>query len=436
MQRRLSATLFLLALLGCRSAYEPEPLDEHAIAAHLDVPLAASVGTEPIALTLVQAQTIGILRHPSLERLRAEHGFADAAAIRAELRPDPELSLTALWISPEAVLGGVAALRWELLPSGTRDARRGLAGSLRASIDARVAAEEWRVAQAARVAWLEVARDERAIALAERSAALARDTRDFGRSMLDQGATTEAEHAVLDLALGEADREVVARRGALASSRVRLAEALGLPSSVVVHPLAPLAEGDPLEPAEPDVPEGATDELLLARLPDLGEARASYALAERELELAHLAALPGIDVGADAQRDADSTFLGGGGSITLPIHDGNRAGIAEATTRRRIAALAFQESLFAARAALADARAVEAGAADSLTIHERSVVPLAATALATAQRAVDAGAVDLLTLLLARQRALAAERATLDLRAAHAIAAARLEAAFGPDPTP
>jgi len=331
------------------------------------------------------------------------------------------------------VLGGVAALRWELLPSGTREARRGLAGSLRASIDAHVAAEEWRVAQAVRVAWLEVARDERAIALAERSAALARDTRDFGRSMLEQGAATETEHAVLDLALGEADREVVVRRGALAASRVRLAECLGLPSNLVIQPLA---DGDPLEPAEADAPSGATDELLLARLPDLREARASYDLAERELELAHLAALPAIAVGADAQRDADSTFLGGGGSITLPIHDGNRGGIAEAKTRRRIAALAFQETLFQARAAVADARAGEETAASSLAVHERTVIPLANAALGAAQRAVDAGAADLLTLLLARQRALEAERMTLDLRAAHAIAAARLEAAFGPDPDP
>ncbi len=384
-----------------------------------------------MSLTLPQAQTLGLLRHPRLERLRAERGFADAAEIRAKIRPDPELSLSALWISPQAVLGAVAALRWELLPSGTRGARRGLACSLRSSIDARVAAEEWRVAQAARVAWLEVARDERAIALAERAEALAQETRDFGRSMLERRATTETESAVLDLALGEAEREVVARRGALASSRARLAQALGLPSSLVVHPMA---EGDSLEPLEPDVPAGSADELLLSRLPDLREARASYELAERELELAHLGALPKFSVGPDAQRDADSTYLGGGGSVTIPIHDKNRAGIAEAETRRRIASLAFEETLFGARAAVSEARAAEETAARSLAVHEQSVAPLAAAALAAAQRAVDAGAADLLTLLLARQRALEAERAELDLRAAHAIATAQLEAAFGPEP--
>jgi outer membrane protein TolC len=435
--RARRSALFALALLalpfafGCRSAYEPEPLNEAAAVSHLDRPLESVAVVEPVSLTLPQAQAISILRHPRLERLRAERGFADAADIRVDVRPDPELSLTALWILPDDVLGGVASLSWDLLPSGTRDARRGLAGSLRGTIDARIAAEEWRVAQAARIAWLEVARDQRAIALAERAEMLARETRDFGRSMLERGAATGTDVAVLELALGEAEGDLVARRGALVLSRGRLATALGLPSGQI---LEPLAEGDPLEPLVARVPEGTDDALLLARLPELRESRADYALAERELEIAHLGALPQLSLGPDAERDSDSTSFGGGGSVTIPIHDGNRVGIAEATTRRRIASLAFEEALFAARAALAQARAAEAAAARSLAVHESSVAPLAEAALDAAQRAIEAGAADLLTLLLARQRALEAQRAELDLRAALAIAAAQLEAAFGPEP--
>lgn len=388
---------------------------------------------ETVRLRLEQAQSLAILRHPRLARLRAAHGLADAADVRARTRPDPELSLTELWIVPEAVLGVVASLRWELLPVGTQDARHGLAAALRQSVDARIASEEWRLAQDVRIAWLQVARDERALALAERARSLANDTREFGHSMLERGATTEVETSILDVELAEAEREIVARRGALDAHRQGLAEAIGLPPGVRVDPLA---DSDPLEPLEARIPPGEPDTLILERLPELREARASYLLAERELEAAHLGALAKVSVGPDAQHDATSTYLGGGLTTTLPISDKNRAGILEAETRRAQAGLAFTEALFTARAALAKARAEEDAAARALAIHETRVAPRAAEALSAAERASSAGAVDLITVLLARQRALRAERDGLDLRAAHAIAVAALEAAFGPEPDP
>lgn len=444
--------LLLLLCAACASHYRPEPLRTDEALRQLGAPIQLpEIPPQPaarelnfdravpqpeaadVSLSLEQTQALAILRHPSLRRMRAERGLADAADVRAETRPDPEISLTPLWIVPQAMLGGAASLRWELLPSGTRDARRGLAGALRASIDAEVAAREWKVAQDARVAWLELARAERAVELAERRLALARETRDFAQRMLDRGATTAVEASVIELENTESERDAAAARADLPVARSRLVEAAGLPLGTVVHPRA---DADPLAPLEPRTPDGDPDHALLARLPELRAAYSRYLVAERELEIAELGGKPRVSVGPDIQREADSTLIGGGVTFTLPISDANRAAIAEAKAHREIVGREFEERLFEARSELARARSEEDGAARTLAIQEQRVSPSAEAALKTAESAVQAGASDLLALQLARQRALEAQQAGLAARASHAIAVARLEAAFGPEPPP
>ncbi|HKE01731.1 MAG TPA: TolC family protein, partial [Planctomycetota bacterium] len=324
-------------------------------------------------------------------------------------------------------------LWWELLPPGSRDARRGLAGAIRAATDAEIAAAEWAVAADARTSWIELARAERAVDLADRAEDLAEETRSFGRSMLDRGAATEPEVAVLELDVATAHRDAAAARGARSIARERLATAAGLPAGTRPRTVA---DADPLEPLPPIVPPGDDDDLLLARMPRLAELRARYDEAERELELAHLGALLRTSIGPEVQRDATSTYLGGGATVTIPWTDANRGAIAESEARRGAAARSFEEELYAAQTALTAARADVDAAARALEIHRREVEPAAREALASSERALELGAADLLTTLLARERALRSARASLDLRAAHAIAVARLEAAYGPEPLP
>ncbi len=429
LEPRVLACAGLLSLLtGCASSYRPEPLEPRKILEQLN-----AVPEGAVPLSLAQAQALAVLRHPTLRKLRAERGMADAAEIRAELSPDPELSISPFWIVPQQVLGAVASLRWELLPPGSKEARRGLAGALRKSIDSQVAAAEWHLAQEARTVWLDLVRAQRAVDLAERARALSLEARDFGRAMLERGVARDVDVAVLDLDLSETERDLVAAKAAVKTARERLAQALGLPpgSAVEVSP-----DQDPFAPLDANVPAGNQDELLLQRLPELAEARSRYLLAEKELELAHLGALPKVSLGPDVQRDADSTFLGGGATISIPSTDANRAGIAEAKTRREVAARSFEEVLFEARAAVTKARAEEEAASQTLAFHESTVAPRAKETLDAAKRAVDAGVADLLTLLLARERALRAERTKLELRASRAVAVARLESAFGPEPPP
>ena len=432
-----AGALAILALASCRSGYEPKPLAEAEMLARLDAPVepsrAAPVAGERLAITLEQAQANAIARHPALRRLRSERGLVDAADVRADSSPDPELSASLLWITPQAVLGGIASLRWELLPPGTTDARRGLAGALGESFDARLAGEEWRVAAEARVAWLELAARELEVEIAEERAAATAATREFAARMLERGAATNVEASVVDLEAAEAERDRTAASGALSTARARLARAAAIPPAYEVRTSA---EGDPLAPVAPRVPEGEADPLLLRRLPEVQDARSRYLVAERELELACLGSLPRFSVGPDAERDADSTKFGGGGSVVLPITDANQAAIAEATARRDMAAREVEVGLFEARGRLLQAREEEAAASRALAVHEGRVAPASEAALLAAERASDAGAADLMAVLVARQRALEAKQAGIALRAAHAVAVARVEAAFGPEPAP
>lgn len=433
----IGAVLGLCTLGACASAYRPKPLSEPEILARLDEPVPNATPSVPsrgdavLGITLEQAQALAIARHPTLRRLRAERGVVDAADVHAESSPDPELSASLLWITPQGLLGGLASLRWEILAPGTEAARRGLAGALRESFDARLAAEEWRVAAEARVAWLELAAREREAEIAEQRLAASNATWEFAGRMLDRGATTTVETTVVDLEAAEAERDRTTADGALRSAVARLATAAALPPGSRIRTSA---DEDPLRPIDPLVPAGEPDLLLRERLPEIRDARSRYVIAERELELACLGGLARFSVGPDAERDTDSTKIGAGGTVVLPVTDANRAAIVEATARREIAARELEIGLFEARARLSQAREEETATARALAVHENRVAPAAEAALASAEKASDAGAADLMAVLLARQHALQARQAGVELGAAHAVAVARLEAAFGPEP--
>ncbi len=415
-----------LLVSACTTAYRAETLEPQKVLEALN-----SLPPGGLKFSLSQAQALAVLQHPSLRKLRAERGFVEAAEIRVDLRPDPELSLSPLWIIPEATLGAVASLRWEIFPSGTKEARRGLAASLHDSVDAKIAEAEWRIAQETRIAWLELLRAENVVNFSEQALALSQEARDFGRSMLEQGVARDVDVAVLELDFAEAERELITAKAMVKTLQEHLAESMGLaPGST----LEITAEQNPFETSEAKLPEGNTDDSLIQRLPQLREAYSQYLLAEKELELAYLGALPKLSIGPDTQRDADNTFLGAGASITIPSTDANRVGIAEAKTRREIAAKNYEGILFESRAALAKARSEEQASSQAFHHHESTVAPRAKQTLEAADRAVNAGVSDLLSLLLARERALRAERVGLELRASHAIAIANLEAAFGPEP--
>lgn len=418
--------LWVIALPACTTVYRAERLEPQKVLETLN-----SLPPHGLKFSLAQAQALAVLQHPSLRKLRAERGFVEAAEIRVDLRPDPELSISPFWIIPEATLGSVASLSWEILPSGTKEARRGLAAALRDSVDAKIAEAEWRIAQETRIAWLELLRAENIIHFSAQSLALSQEARDFGRSMLERGAARDVDVAVLELDFAEAERELISAKAMMKTSREHLAKSMGLaPGSN----LEITAVQNPFETSEVKLPEGNTDDALLQRLPQLREAYSQYLIAEKELELAYLDGLPKLSIGPDTQRDADNTFLGAGASITIPSTDANRVGIAEAKTRREIAAKNYEEILFESRAAVAKALAEEEASSQAFHHHESTVAPRAKQTLDAADRAVNAGVSDLLSLLLARERALRAERVGLELRASHAIAIANLEAAFGPEP--
>jgi outer membrane protein TolC len=380
-------------------------------------------------LTVEGAQTLAILYHPKLDEARAARGFARAARIRAEISPDPTLYLTALWTIPEQIFVGLASLRWELLPSGTGDARLRLAAELSSKIDDEIAEAEWDAANDARLAWLELVAAEARSAVLSRLAETASRLEAHGDRMLAAGVAVASLTSLLQLDHARIRNELTVNEGRTNEARILLAAAAGLPpgTRVTVD-----MSTEPLAPFRALIPEGNLDAVLLERRPELRASLHAYRMAEHELEIACLFSGIIYSVGPDVLEDAASWYVGGGVNLKLPLTDGNRAAIAEAEAVRNRERAAFAAKFFAARAALAAARAEYAAAANALLTFEERVLPRARQVEDTNRRALAAGSADLLTAIQAQDRALRAELESLDRRVRHAVAVARLEFALGP----
>lgn len=387
----------------------------------------------PYPLSMEAAQVLAILRHPRLAALRTARGFADAADIRADATPDIVLELTAAWTIPDAILAGIASLRWEILTPGTHDARLGLSAAMRRRISSDLEAEEWAVACQARTAWIELAAADRALEAAKRFAEFTREAKVLGDTMVRAGVATEMQLASLELDASSAEQGVAVAEAEIRASRERLSSAVGLPPQTAVRIQSDI---DPLTPFEPLIPDGEPAQWLLTRRPELRGARHAYEVAERQLELACLASNIRYQVGPDVFTDTDSYYFGGGVSVIVPSSAKNRADVLDAETRRDQARAEFEERYFTARSRFEIARAEAVAAGSALLLHEGQVMPRARNLLEHSQHALAAGAADLWSVFEARRLAMGAERDAVKLRARYAIAVAELEQTIGPNPPP
>lgn len=430
--------LALLAIAACRTQYNSVPLDEAGILTKLDT-FAPSPSTragripDELFVTLEEAQLITIYQHPALWHLRASRGLATAADLWADERPNPKLTITPLWAIPDSVLAGVASLQWELLPNGVRDARRGLAASLRNLTDATVAGAEWSFASATRIAWLEYAYSLREVETARDALMLANELLLFIQKREENTMATRAELDMARADLAVAKSNFHAAGAASKDCEQRLAVAMGLPPYCIITLNG--APG-PLQELKPRIPAGDEDFLLLSRLPGLAEKRARYEMAERELELACRDAGSSVGMGPAAERDSTTTYLGASVEITIPLRSRPMSEIYKKRTEREMAALGFAQELAAARANVMMARTQMNSAKRALDEYNFEVLPMARRAFETIQLAVDQGSSDLSQYFLARERLQKAATEQSRREAAHALAVARLEIAFGPDRQP
>ncbi len=398
---RLLLTLF--GLVACAGpAPESEPIDAAAALARIDEFARAPQTSNEAApfdlrdgVSLEEAASFAVARHPKLTAARASLGVSQALIVEAGLWPDPTIA----WSVVDWLVGGTSndvltgfSLNWNNPRPGERKARIAAARAEAEVARAQVLEAEWRLACEVEAAWIRAAELGARLELAKRRIDAARETAQFLEQARSLRAATELDSASARMDLAELELEALELAAEHRDALDELARRIGL------EPRGALAlqEVPSFEARSCDMDEPLEAEQLAAR-PDVALALARYEVAERDVALA--ATLRGIAV----------TYIGSALGVTIPW--GSRWGEATlnvALERRTAAAREVDAALHEARAEIEAARGAAQRSRDVARAARENFEPLAERLLAVAREAREARSAPADELLAAQRRALAA----------------------------
>ena len=352
-------------------------------------------------LTLREAEPVALFFNPRLRAARLRATVAAAGAAEAGRWEDPVLGVDA-----ERILTSVAE-PWVL--AGTLAVTLPLSG--------RLAAGKQRATAEADVERLRVLTEEQD-ALAE-----LRDEWLRWSASLQRVELTAEFLKELEALAGAADRlrragELDPAAGRLfeiervtQQSRLQVLEAEALDKELAIRarmglaPRAPVNLIPQVQLPEADGAGGADGDPIPAGHPRLRLARARYELAERTLRAEVREQYPDLGVqGGYATDEGDERVLAGG-SLPLPLFNGNRRGIAEARAGRDAARAEAEAAYEELASAAARARARHDAAARRLEFVRQELAPLGDRQLAEVRRLARLGDLDAGTLHEALQSA-------------------------------
>ncbi len=358
MKRNMARTAILAAVclsLGGCATYRPERLPAAAKLVQRGMPDMTRIAVEakrlhhpllaPIAINLGdgispgEAAVIAVLNNPGLRAVRDARGEAAAQLVAAGLLPNPVLTPEldrAKGTPAEAVRNQYSAsLEQSLNTLITRGAKRAAAKAELGSVDLGIAWQEWQVAQAARLETIRVAMLTRRLAIIRRELAFEQETVAALERAMRAGDATAVDVGVHRSALEDVRQRAGDMERAVARSRSRLNQLLGLPPEATLKVVLPAADGAGLPdlPATPVLVARAVTTRLDIKALELG-----YRAQEARVRRAILAQFPSISIGIVRQRNETGVqFLGGFVSLGLPIFDRNQGQIAlERATRTRL----------------------------------------------------------------------------------------------------
>lgn len=357
--------IFLACLVGGCATYQPEPLRDTP--ALLSSPVLAVVAGDaaaiqrpflrPVPIDLSRpldpnaAATLAVLLNPDLKAQRLRVGVADAQAFAAGLLPDPSFSFGADQVlsGPDTLLGLASSLGLNLAALRTRHVARAQADAEARRVRLDLAWAEWQTSGQARI---QVAR----ILALEQAEALGRASRDDAQWLLDRmlrasgrGDLSPDQVQGARLAAFDAADRLRTTELALAAARAELTRLVGLPPG---YPLR-------LAPQRTPSLSPAADALLAIAIrerADLQALQAGYAAQEAAVHKAVLDQFPGLDLSLIGARDtAGNLTLGPSVSLTLPLWNRNRGGIAIERATRAALRAEYEMRLFQTRSDIAAA---------------------------------------------------------------------------------
>lgn len=358
MTRAAVILMLCLTWAGC-TTYEARPLHPERSAAsleerHLQDPalhefleecLGHPCPTWPIRAWNMDMLVLASLHfHPEMALARAQTGVAMAGTITAGGRPNPSVSLipgytqnAAAGVSPWFPL---VSFDVPLETASKRSKRQRAAGFSVEAARWKTMATAWNLRARVQETVLErAALQEKTRVLAD-LAAWQRETVARLEQAAAAGSVAGHEVTPARLARAKAEAELATAQRQAATVDIRLAEALGVPSSSIATLEVDFAWPD--QPVEPTpVPLASARSLALQGRADVRAALAEYATVEAQLELEVAKQYPDIHLGPGYQFDQGDHKWSLGLTVELPLLNGNQGPIAEAEARRRESATRF-----------------------------------------------------------------------------------------------
>lgn len=263
-------------------------------------------------------------------------------------------------------------------------------------------------------AWATYGADRDLLAIAQDTAANARENVRLTRARLDGGVAPRTDLRQAEQILATAEDAIAAQTSALAQDEnlIRL-----LVGGDVDRALLPSGLAD-VTPAVAVLPAGVSSEILLRR-PDVIEAEYGLRAANADIGVARAQLFPSISLtgllgfasnALSSLFDSGSFSWSAGGDVTAPIFDagGRRAGVAVSEAQRDAALAGYEGAIQTAFREVADALAVQGTIAERVRAAAANTAAAADTATLTDAR--YKGGVDSFLASLDAQRSLYAAR--------------------------
>ncbi len=352
-------------------------------------------------LTPRQAAVVAVIVNPSLRAIRDERAAADAQLLQAGILPNPQVSYD--FVHP--IGGGVTegtvnaftlGVNWDVRELVSRSARMKSARENIGSVNLDIAWQEWRIAESAEQAAVDVLSLE-----AQRQADEQVDRRLQDNLKIVQGAVENHQKTILDQAAAEtASREAHATflqaRSDEQHARQALNRALGIAPEVQIRLVAE-KDDDSIAPEFQPPSYAELNSGLEDRRLDLLALKRGYQSQEETLRVAVLEQFPKINIGFNRATDTtDVHSIGFGVTADIPIFDRNQGAIAtEKATRQRLFD-EYVQRVFEARSdiamSLGDIHEISAKLADA-----QAAMPGLQRLVEVYQDAVDNGNADVLS---------------------------------------
>lgn len=380
-------------------------------------------------LTPDAAARIALLNNRALQVAFNDLGLAEIASVEAGLPPNPRLSVSR--IAGAGFVEWEARLLGDLLALATLPARREIAEQrfARAQLEAREAT--FRIALAARRAWVNAVAARHMVSYLEQARAVVDASADLMRRLGETGAATRLDQARTGATYAEVSAQLAQARLRARRAQEVLARVLGLWREADRFTIPALL------PALPRVLNPIPNievEAVRTRV-DLAMARQDLKIASSQLDLAtatrfvDLLELAGFGV---EERDAESRFRRGGFEleIEIPIFDGG-----EVKSRRGGETYIRALNQLAARAveARSEARAADQAwraSYDIARLYQGRVLPLRRIVADETLLRYNGMLVDVFELLTEARERIAANIAAIEARREFLLAEIDLHAAI------